>query len=93
MSGRSMFKKMLPKPKAEAPKEPRSKQTINEEYTAIAQQLGAKTVEQESIKRQIAQLISKVDQLGQEMTARTTLDAKADTDKVETPAVETEVAQ
>ncbi len=75
MSNKSLFKKFVKGSPAKSPKvEPRAKQEINEEYTAVAQQLGAKTVEAESIKRQIQQLINKVDQLGQEMTERTKLD-------------------
>lgn len=78
MSNKSMFKKFLPgAPKKQAPKDPRTKEAINQEYTAIAQQLGAKTVEAESIKRQIANLIQQVDQLGAEMKARTSLDDAA----------------
>ncbi len=78
MSNKSLFKKFVKGSPPKAPTvEPRSKQVINEEYTAIAQQLGAKTVEAESIKRQIQQLINKVDQLGAEMSERTKLDESA----------------
>ncbi len=82
MSQKSLFKKFVKGSPAKPPKvEPRAKQAINEEYTAVAQQLGAKTVEAESIKRQIQQLINKVDQLGQEMTERTKLDEQEKKDE------------
>lgn len=84
MSNKSLFKKFVKGNLPKQPKvEPRSAQEINTEYTAVAQQLGAKTVEQESIKRQIQQYINKVDELGREMTARTELDKK---NAVEQPA-------
>lgn len=73
MSSQSMFKKLI-KPKPQPKIEPRARQAINEEYTSIAQQLGAKTIEAESVKRQIQQLVNKVDQLGAEMSERVKLD-------------------
>jgi len=78
MSNRSMFKKFVKgsPPKAEKVI-PREALEINKEYTALAQQLGAKEVEAESIKRQKQQLINRIDQLGAEMTERNKLDAPA----------------
>jgi alcohol dehydrogenase class IV len=71
VSARSMFKRKITAP----PKvDPRAVQAINEEYTSIAQQLGANLVQQESLKRQAQQLLNKVDELGAELKARTALD-------------------
>jgi hypothetical protein len=77
MSNKSLFKKFVKgsPPKAE-PKPPREAKDINLEYTSLAQQLGAKAVEAESVKRQQQYLINKIDELGAEMAERNKLDAE-----------------
>lgn len=75
---KSLLRKFMPgTPKTPEKKDPRSKEAINAEYTQLATQLGAKTVEAESVKRQTAYLIQKIDELGAEMNARVIIDTNA----------------
>lgn len=80
-------------PKKPEVKEPRAKEEINKEYTELATQLGAKTVEQESVKRQISYLIQKIDTLGAEMNERVKLDTEAAKAKNEEVRKENESTQ
>ena len=68
MSARSMFKAKPVK------KDPRSIEDINKEYTAYAQLLGDKYVKIEGLKRDVEQVMVRINQLGAELTERQKLD-------------------
>lgn len=83
MSSKSKFKKVA-KPKSLATKEPRTVNEINQEYSQLASQIGAATVQIRGIQFGIDQMLDQVSALGAEMNAREQLDkAKADQPKVE----------
>jgi hypothetical protein len=89
MSNKSLFRKFVKgSPQKPEKVEPRLAKAINEEYTRVAQELGAATVQAESCKRQIAFLINKVDQLGAEMKEREAIEKTKSEQPKETPAPE-----
>jgi hypothetical protein len=77
MSQKSMFRKFLPgTPKKEKPKEPRTRQEINNAYTQAAQILGDKHVKLEGLKREIEEVVKFIDGLGAELNARNEIEKK-----------------
>jgi hypothetical protein len=77
MSNKSMLRKFLPEtPKKETPKEPRTRQEINNQYTQLAQLLGDKYVKSEGLKREIEQVLRAIDELGAELNARAEIEKK-----------------
>lgn len=77
MSNKSAFKQFFKgKEPSKKQQPPREELEINKEYTALAQQLGAETVQAENLKRKIQYIIGKIDELGAEMNERIKLDAK-----------------
>ena len=65
----------LPKPNQDqAPKQPRTKEQINEEYGKLCTTLGDKIVKKEGLEMEIKALFKHVENLGNELTAREELD-------------------
>src|ERR1700761_6684759 len=75
MSNKSMFKRFA-KPKAPEVKPPRTIEEINREYTELAKLLGDRTVKAEGLKKEINDILNKIDSLGSELNARLKIDAE-----------------
>ena len=61
----------------QAPKMPRSKDQINTEYQQLCTTLGDKVVKKEGLDLEIKALFKHVESLGNELTARESIDTKA----------------